>query len=236
MNHRMQATLAYAALLNPKNRIQLTLTFPEGLRLSQIVTLLGARSGIPAGDYRQVLSNPAQLGLPGYAKGKPEGYLFPATYQVQPSDTALTVLKAMVQRYNEEAKALSLTSAAARVHLSPAQVIVVASLVQAEGGRLQDYPKIAEVVYNRLAKGMQLKFDSTVFYGLGKYGTTATIAQTQTPGPYNTYRNTGLPPGPIDSPGAAAIKAALHPATGNLLYFFSFRNGVTEFSPNPIAH
>jgi peptidoglycan lytic transglycosylase G len=141
-----------------------------------------------------------------------------------------------VQRYGIEAQAIKITSAASAVHLTAAQLITVASLVQAEGGRVMDYPKIAEVIYNRLARGMKLQLDSTVFYGLGKYGTAATDAETHTPGPYNTYLNTGLPPGPIDGPGDAAIQAALHPARGDLLYFFSFKNGVTQFSPNPIAH
>jgi peptidoglycan lytic transglycosylase G len=235
LKHHMQSSIAYAALLNPKNRVQNTLTFPEGLRLSQLLARLGAHSGIPLSDFQKVLASPAQLGLPSYAHGKPEGYLFPATYVIQPNDTALTILKAMVRRFDQEAAQVHLATAARGVHLTPTQVIVVASLVQAEGGRVQDYPKIAEVVYNRLAKGMQLQFDSTVFYGLGKYGTVATAAQINTPGPYNTYLHAGLPPGPIDSPGNAAIQAALHPAHGNLLYFVGLKNGVTEFSPNPIS-
>ena len=235
LKHHMQSSVAYAALLNPKNLVQNKLTIPEGLRLSQILARLGAHSGIPLGDFQRVLANPAQLGLPSYAHGKPEGYLFPATYQVQPNDTALTVLKAMVRRFDQEAAQVHLPGAAASVHLTPTQLIIVASLVQAEGGRVQDYPKIAEVVYNRLANGMKLQFDSTVFYGLGKYGTAATAAQINTPGPYNTYLNTGLPPGPIDSPGNAAIQATLHPAHGNLLYFLGLKNGVMEFSPNPIS-
>ena len=235
LQHHMQSSLAYAALLNPKNLVQNKLTIPEGLRLSQILARLGAHSGIPLSDFQKVLASPAQLGLPSYAHGKPEGYLFPATYQIQPNDTALTVLKAMVRRFDQEAAAVHLSAAAGSVHLTATQVIIVASMVQAEGGRVADYPKIAEVVYNRLARGMQLKFDSTVFYGLGKYGTAATNAQINTPGPYNTYLNTGLPPGPIDSPGNAAIQATLHPAHGNLLYFLGLKNGVTEFSPNPIS-
>ena len=236
LKHHMQSSVAYAALLNPKNLVQNKLTIPEGLRLSQILARLGAHSGIPLGDFQRVLANPAQLGLPSYAHGKPEGYLFPATYQVQPNDTALTVLKAMVRRFDQEAAQVHLPGAAASVHLTPTQLIIVASLVQAEGGRVQDYPKIAEVVYNRLANGMKLQFDSTVFYGLGKYGTAATAAQINTPGPYNTYLNTGLPPGPIDNPGNAAIQATLHPAHGNLLYFLGLKNGVMEFSPNPLSH
>jgi UPF0755 protein len=236
LKHHMQSSFAYAALLNPKNRVQDTLTFPEGLRLSQTLARLGAHSGIPLSDFQKVLASPAQLGLPSYAHSKPEGYLFPATYQIQPNDTALTILKAMVRRFDQEAAQVHLTTAAPGVHLTPTQVIVVASLVQAEGGRVQDYPKIARVVYNRLADGMRLQFDSTVFYGLGKYGTAATTAEINTPSPYNTYLHAGLPPGPIDSPGNAAIQAALHPAAGNWLYFVSLKNGGTEFSPNPISH
>jgi UPF0755 protein len=114
--------------------------------------------------------------------------------------------------------------------MTPAKIIIVASLLQAEAGRNQDMGKIAEVLYNRLNQHMQLKFDSSVFYGLGKYGTSATNAEINKPGPYNTYLNTGLPPGPIDSPGDLAIQAALHPEKGNLLYFRGCPNKVTVFS------
>src|SRR6202021_1484423 len=99
------------------------------------------------------------------------------------------------------------------------QVIVVASLAQAEGGKVSDFPKIARVIYNRLHAGMKLQFDSTVLYGLHAYGTRASSQQLNSNSPYNTYKYAGLPPGPIDSPGDAAIRAALHPAAGNWLYF-----------------
>ena len=76
---------------------------------------------------------------------------------------------------------------------------------------------------------MPLQFDSTVLYGLHVFGTSATLAQTRTNTPYNTYLHKGLPPGPIDSPGNAAIEAALNPAAGNWLYFLAGKNGVTTF-------
>ena len=91
----------------------------------------------------------------------------------------------------------------------------MASLVQAEGGRTEDYPKIARVIYNRLAQGMPLQLDSTVLYGLNAYGIIASNAQLNSTSPYNTYKYKGLTPGPIDSPGNAAIDAVLHPAAGN---------------------
>jgi len=91
--------------------------------------------------------------------------------------------------------------------------------VQAEGGRLQDFPKIARVIYNRLATGMPLQLDSTVMFAMNKYGIRATFAQTHFKSPYNTYMNTGLPPGPIGSPGLASIQAAAHPKRSKYLFY-----------------
>ncbi len=219
MHRHMKASLAYALLLNPKDLVQVPVTIPEGWRNSQVVAWLGAKSGIPASAYLKVLKDPALLHLPAYANGNPEGYLFPATYDVVPHETALGVLTAMVQRFDQEAAAIDLPAAARQAHLTPGQVIIMASLVQAEGGRLSDYPKIARVIDNRLALGMPLQLDSTVLFGLNTYGILATDQQLQSDSPYNTYRHKGLPPGPIDNPGAAAIQAVLHPASGPWLYF-----------------
>jgi UPF0755 protein len=219
MHLHMKASLAYALLLNPENLVQVPVTIPEGWRLSQIVAYLGAKSGIPASAYQAVLKNPAQLHLPAYANGKPEGYLFPATYEVVPHESALGVLTAMVQRFDQEAAQLNLPAAAKHVGLTEGQVIIMASLVEAEGGKLSDYPKIARVIYNRLAQNIPLELDSTVLYGLNTYGIMASDAQLNSTSPYNTYRHKGLTPGPIDSPGAAAIQAVLNPAAGNWIYF-----------------
>ncbi len=230
VHKQMKASLAFALLLNPASRIQDKITIPEGWRISQIETALGARSGIPMADYQRALSNPGALGLPSYANGNPEGYLYPATYLVEPNMSATTVLQGMVNRFNQEAAAINLALAAQQAHSTQSQVIIVASLLQAEGGAIADYPKIARVIANRLAAGMPLQFDSTVLYGLGKFGTTVTYQQINSNTPYNTYKHQGLPPGPIDSPGNAAIQAALHPASGNWLYFVANKNGVTKFS------
>ena len=230
----MQASLAYAALLNPKNRVQTTVTIPEGKRAVDVIAILAKKTKIPLKDFQQVLAHPAQLGLPSYANGKAEGYLFPATYAIVPHETALQILQAMVQRFNDEAQAINLVAAAKAAGLTPAQLIIEASLAQAEGGSVSDYPKIAEVIHNRLAIGMHLQFDSTVLYGLGKYAVSATIKQTKTPGPYNTYLNAGLPPGPISNPGDAAIQGILHADHGNWLYFLTVPGGKSQFSATPL--
>jgi UPF0755 protein len=235
MHEHMKASLAYAALLDPKDLMQVTVTIPEGWRISQTLSWLGAHSGIPLSAYQNVLKDPASLKLPAAANGKPEGYLFPATYEIQPHETALGVLSGMVQSFNQEATSTDLPAAAKHVHLSEAQVITMASLVQAEGGRLSDYPKIARVIDNRLAQGIPLQLDSTVLYGLNTYGILASDAQLNSPSPYNTYRHKGLPPGPIDSPGNAAIQAVLHPASGNWIYFVTVnpKTGETLYTSSP---
>jgi len=235
MHRHMKASLAYAILINPKNMVQIKVTIPEGWRLSQIVAFLGAKSGIPLSAYAKVLKDPARLHLPGFANGRPEGYLFPATYSVQPHETALGVLTGMVKRFEQEAASVDLPAAAKQVHLTQAQVVIMASLVQAEGGRLSDYPKIARVIYNRLARGMPQQLDSTVLYGLNKFGILASDKDLTSPSPYNTYKHKGLPPGPIDSPGAAAIQAVLHPVAGNWLYFVTVnpKTGETRYTSSP---
>ena len=237
MNRHMQATLAYNYLVNPKDLVQHYVTLPEGLRASDTLLRLSKASSIPVATFQGVLKKQlAQLALPPYAKNNAEGYLFPATYPITPHETALAILQAMVNRFAQEAQSVNLPTSVSvpanggTVHLTTGQIIIVASLVQAEAGRDQDMPRIAEVIYNRLEIGMALKLDSTVFYGLGKYGTSASDAQIAAPGPYNTYLNKGLTPTPIDSPGDAAIQAALHPATGNFLYFYGCPDGDSIFS------
>ena len=130
------------------------------------------------------------------------------------------------------AAAVNLPTAAKRVGLTESQVIVMASLVQAAGGRLSDYPKIARVIYNRLAQHIALQLDSTVLYGLNTYGIIASNQQLTSTSPYNTYKRQGLTPGPIDSPGAAAIAAVLNPAPGNWTYFVTVnpKTGETLFT------
>ena len=147
----------------------------------------------------------------------------------------------MVQRFGQEAASVNLPAAARHAQLdsnltqAEHDAIVVASLVQAEGGRVQDFPKIARVIYNRLNANMQLELDSTVMYALNTYGIMASSQQLNVKTPYNSYRHYGLPPGPIDSPGDAAIQAALHPAHGTWLYFVTVnpKTGLTEFTSDP---
>ena len=231
LRKHMSATLAFAALLKSSSRVQLNLTVPPGLRLYETIALLGKDTGNAKG-YQQAIKDISALGLPSYAKGNSEGYLFPNTYTVQPGTPPVQVLRQIIQGFDAEAASLKLPAVAAHDQVSEGDIIKVASIAQAEGRSSKDMAKIARVIYNRLNAKMPLELDSTVLYALHSRAPDVTIAQTKTKSPYNTYLRTGLPPGPIDSPSAVAIHAALHPAKGNWLYFLTVnpKTGETKFT------
>jgi uncharacterized YceG family protein len=235
LNSHMQASQAWAYLTNPKNMLQTVVTIPEGKRASQVIASVAKATNIPLKNFQTVLDHPSELGLPSYANGKVEGYLFPATYEITPHETALQILQAMVTRFKQEATAIDLPAAARRLGISETDVIIEASMAQAEGGSVSDYPKIAEVINNRLRIHMALQFDSVLLYGLNAYAINVTDKQIATPGPYNDFEHSGLPPGPIANPGDAAIQGILKPATGNWLYFLTVSGGKSEFSATPLA-
>jgi UPF0755 protein len=232
LRHHMNAAQAYALLLNTSARIQSVVAIPEGLRETEILAALEQKTGTPASAFAKALKDTAALGLPSYAKGNPEGYLFPATYNFNPGTSALAMLQTMVARYNQEAASINLAGAAKTAQLTPSQVITVASILEAEAGSPKYYGEVAEVIYNRLNDGMFLGLDSTVNYALHRFGVSLTTTQLHVNSPYNTFIHKGLPPGPIDSPGNAAIEGALHPAHGDLLYFVTVnvKTGLTKFA------
>ena len=212
LHRNMSAQTALQLMLDPKSFSSTGVTIPEGLWASQIFAVLSKHTGVPVADYRKV--TPGSIGLPAAANGHLEGYLFPSTYNFTSSMSAQQQLRAMADEWRKKVAPLHIP--ANKLH----DVMVVASLVEAESRLPQDGPKVARVIENRVAQGMPLQLDSTIHYAEGKRGTiTTTDAERARKGPYNSYLNTGLPPTPIDNPGVNSIKAALHPATGTWLYF-----------------
>ncbi len=218
----MSAKSALALLLDPSSRAG-RLVFPEGKRTSEILSLLSKKTHIPLRSFQRAVKNPKGLGLPSYANGDVEGYLYPFTYDPSPKATATQVLREMVTRFKKAAADIDLVNQAKAVHMSPHDIVTIASLVQAESGTGDDMPKVSRVIYNRLNNPQpwmhKLQLDSTVMYGLGKYGIVASAQDLQSTSPYNTYKRDGLPPGAISNPGEAALKAALSPAKGDWIYF-----------------
>lgn len=240
MRKQMSGTAALALLLDPKSRSGNQIVVPEGKRVSEVFKLLAKKTGIPAKDFEAVKKNPpSDLGLPSYAKGKLEGFLWPGRYDLDPKNgTAKSIVKEMVKRFNTAAEDMDLEGQAERAGLKPEDVMSAASIIQAESGKPSDMPKISQVIKNRLAKKMQLQMDSTVMYALNKFGIAASSKDLNAPGPYNTYRNHGLPPGPISNPGEKAIDAVFKPKAGPWLYFVTTDpgQGLTEFAVTQAEH
>ncbi|MGW2160233.1 endolytic transglycosylase MltG [Nonomuraea sp. NPDC001699] len=233
MRKKMSAADA-VAMLSPENKLLAKVPVKEGLRLSDTLTTLAKATDKPVKGFAAAAKETGDLDLPSYAKGKLEGYAFPATYQFPPNATPAQILGAMVKRFNQTAEEVDLEGGAKALGHKPQDIVIIASIIQAEAGRFEDMPKIARVIYNRLDRDpeMKLEMDSTVMYALNKYRTAATFAETKTKSRYNTYMYLGLPPGPISNPGQHAIEAALNPAKGDWLYFVATdpKSSVTKFA------
>lgn len=231
MQSQMSGESALALMLDPASRAASRLVLPEGLRMDETVDLATSATGLPTTDFEQVLANPDALALPGWAESRPEGFMFPATYDLVGDENAETILGALVKRFNQSATSIDLEARAAQTDRSPYEILTVASLLEGEVIP-EDFAKVAAVVYNRLKAKMPLQFDSTVSYALGLDELELSADQLDTESPYNTYKVTGLPPTPINSPGESALEAALSPAKGKWLYFVTVNpdTGETKFA------
>ena len=229
----MSAVSALAMLLDPANRKVPRVTIREGLWVSEIIKELSTRTGRPLADYTVALEDPAMLGLPPEAQGDAEGYLFPSTYEFEPKTTAAEQLHTMVAKSLEELDKLGVTPDKIQ------RVLTIASIVEAEASDSADRPKVARVLENRLTKQMPLQLDSTVSFVAKRRGKlTTTDAERASKSPYNTYLVAGLPPGPIDSPGVSAMKAAVNPTPGPWFYFVAVNpdTGETRFAVDAAGH
>jgi UPF0755 protein len=244
LKKEMKASDALEVLVDPEQIITTRITFPEGLRVVDIVDLFVENTDFGRAQFEKALEKPEKLGLPDYAGGNPEGYLFPSTYGFGPNETPRSMLRAMVDRWKQAAEDADLEGAAERLGYTPHELMTVASLVEAEG-RGDDMPKVARVIYNRLENPGtagttgRLELDATVNYAHGKeIGARTTSEERQIDSPYNTYLVEGLPPGPIESPGDAAIQAAANPADGDWYYYVTvnLKTGETKFAETPEEH
>jgi UPF0755 protein len=228
---QLPAAEALQRMLDPSSRSESRVVVPEGLRLDQTIDTLARGTEISKRQFRQALASPELLGLPEWAEDRPEGFLFPATYELAGDETAESILRVMVRRFDQAAANVNLIARAEEIGRSPYEVVIIASLIEAEVAP-DDFGKAARVVYNRLEAGMPLQFDSTVGYALGISELQLTRKQLRTESPYNTYLIKGLPPTPINSPGEAALDAALQPDPGPWLYFVSTdpAAGITKFT------
>ena len=225
-NHRISQNIsarqALEQLLDP-NRIPNLIKIYEGGWKSEVTEALrkyGFTSTEIAAAFRKAK-------LPEGFKDI-EGLLFPAQYTFAKGVTAQQAVQAMVDRFTSETVSQQLLQGSPE--FSSAQLLTIASIVQAEGDA-KDYAQVSRVIRNRLKIGMPLQLDSTVHFVKKVRGQIFLSTQsTLINSPYNTYKRYGLPPGPIGSPGVEAMKAALEPATGDWLFFITVAPGDTRFT------
>jgi UPF0755 protein len=168
---------------------------------------------------------------PYASKGSLEGLIGPGQYIVTPDMTPAQLLKEMVDAFKKEATSVGLTPSTSVNGLDAYQLVIAASIVEKEGYYASNMPKVARVIYNRLARGGPLQMDATVLYYFNQDGGTVTHSMLQTPTPYNTYLNAGLTPTPICTVSTTALEAMLHAPPGPWLYFVVVdKNGTEAFS------
>jgi UPF0755 protein len=204
------------------------LVIPEGYTTGQIANAVAAMPHLQLSAQRFLAaasSGEVRSPYEPAAVNNLEGLLFPATYDVQQGQSEVDVLEKMVGAFDDQANAIGLTAAAARLHVTPYQLITVASIVEREAKLPSDRGLVASVIYNRLRLGMPLGADSTQTYYLRLHNPqlVPSPGQLNQPSPYNTRLNKGLPPTPIADPGLASLQAAANPSSSTYLYFVEIK-------------
>lgn len=212
----------------------ITVTIPEGYTVKQMAARLSAEGVCSATAFLESTQHDdftepflkSVLPAGPSVKYRLEGYLFPDTYTFRQGETAHDVVNEMLMNFQKHIDG-QVVSDMAQQHLTLAQVITEASLIEKEAKVEQERPIIASVIDNRLKIHMALQIDATLQYILG-HQNIVTTADAKVKDPYNTYLYPGLPPGPIASPGMASIEAVLHPKTTNYLYYVVKNDGSGE--------
>jgi UPF0755 protein len=208
---------------------------PEGetrLQIAHIATSDGLSGSYRGASKRSPLLNPAHYGAPSGTRDL-EGFLFPATYDMYTGAPVSKLVQEQLIAFRENFGPTE-TARAHALHVTPYELLTIASMVEREAKVPGDRAKIAAVIYNRLKKGMPLGIDATIYYalelekGIPTYTKELTEAQLQLNSAYNTRTHTGLPPTPISNPGLASIEAAGHPAHVAYIYYVLAADGCGE--------
>jgi UPF0755 protein len=239
LHEHMSAARALKLMLDPASRVNSDVVVTEGATTLDVVKRLTAPPcrgnasasavcgpGLDRSAVQLALKNVTALGLPtdyqvaGKAPTSIEGFLFPATYYFPDKTAPSDALQQMISNFTDQARTTRFTASAKALHITPYQALVIASIAQSEARYPDDFPKVARVILNRIAAHKPLQIDATSRYGARLAGLDpGKIDYARYDSPYNTYLHDGLPPTPISNPGSDAMDGAVHPATGNWLYY-----------------
>jgi peptidoglycan lytic transglycosylase G len=221
MRRGMSYSAALSALNNgPPPAPTTDVTITEGRtrhELNQLLARTSLRGSYAAATRRSPLLDPGAYGAPA-ATPNLEGFLFPATYQVRVGAPVSDLVSKQLTTFKQRFARVDLSYARSR-HLTPYDVLIIASMVEREAAVARDRGLVAAVIYNRLKIGYPLGIDATLRYALNNQTRALRQSELQLDTPYNTRLHRGLPPTPIGNPGLASIQAAAHPARSKVLYF-----------------
>jgi UPF0755 protein len=207
-----------------------TVTVPEGYTRGQAAAIV-REDGVP-GNYTKATVkskylNPAEYGGKG-AKNL-EGFLFPDTFELKPKAPVRDLVQLQLKDFERKIKKVNMKYAKSK-NLTVFDVVTIASMIEREAGVAKQRKLVASVIYNRLREGIPLGIDATIRFATGNFEKPLTESELATESPYNTRLNAGLPPGPINSPGLAALQAAAHPAETKFIYYVNNPNSCNELT------
>ena len=233
----MGASALVARLEMPPDARTVKVVIPEGMTAAQIAARVQS-SGLDITAAAYLGEERGGHFDEGFLAGRPataplEGMLFPDTYEVPVGATAHDVVAQQLAAFTSKALPVVATPPSG---FTPYQVVVIASIVEREARLPTDRPMVAGVLYNRLARGMDLEVDASVMYGLGAPGQDPTPDDLKRDTPYNTYLHPGLPPTPISNPGLASLEAAAHPTPSGYLFYVSDGCGHNHYSSTAAQH
>jgi len=214
---------------------KVSLTIPEGFSQEQIFARIDELGFGNRRQLKKLSSDKEFIHSLGIDASSLEGYLYPETYVFTPGINERKLLRMMTTQFRRKVTP-DLITKAKTLKLNLHQLVTLASIIEKETGKVEEMALISSVFHNRLARGIQLQTDPTVIYGIDNFDGNLTRKHLKTKTPYNTYMIRGLPPGPIASPGLAALQAAATPAKSKYLYFVAKGDGFHQFSKTLKEH
>jgi len=207
-----------------------TVTIPEGYTRGQAAPIVH-QDGVP-GNYKKAtvkskFLDPAEYG--GKDAKNLEGFLFPDTFELKPKAPVKDLVELQLNDFKRKIKKVDMKYANSK-NLTIFDVVTIASMIEREAGVAKQRKLVASVIYNRLHEGIPLGIDATIRFATGNYEQPLTESELATDSPYNTRLNAGLPPGPINSPGLAALQAAAHPAKTEFIYYVNDPDSCNELT------
>lgn len=234
LNPSMLPVEILARLLNGQVVLHPVL-IPEGLTMMQIADIFGQQGLVDRQELLRLMKDPTFIASLGIQADTLEGYLYPDTYKFPKNVKAKDVLSTMVEHLRQVYTS-ELHARAQELKMSQHEVLTLASVIEKESASNGEREEISAVFHNRLKKHIPLQSDPTVIYGLPNYDGNIHKKDLLSPSPYNTYRISGLPPGPIANPGIQSIRATLYPSNSRALFFVSKNDGTHQFSSTLAEH